>query len=77
MDEKILDIMRNFVEQVNVINKRMVIAIIAVVACLCVFMSIAVGFYFTADYEYGIVSQYQDSGAEQEQTIITGVNDNG
>lgn len=78
MDEKeLFAFVRDFVTQVNTVNKRMVVAIIAVVACLCVFMSIAVVTYFTADYDYGVVSQYQTGGSGQSQTIMNGGETNG
>lgn len=77
MEDRTLEIMHDFVSQVNIINKRMVIAIIAVVACLCVFMSISVISYFYSDYDYGIVSQYQTDGNNQHQTITTGADNNG
>lgn len=72
MDEqtsKALDIAIQCVLKTNEINKRCICAIIAMAIAMCVIVGLMTIPYFAADYDYGIVSQYQSSGEEQSRQI--------
>ena len=70
MVNKIIDNSRQFVEQANEVNKRFVRAFVACVAIMSILIGFIVIVYFTSSYDYGIISQYQDSG--QNQSINMG-----
>jgi hypothetical protein len=76
-EQNLVDTLMKFIEQVNVINKRLVIAIVAVAACVCIMCAVvggmAVHSYFYSDYPYSTLTQSQsENGSAQAQTATNG-----
>lgn len=51
-EEKTVTALLEFVRRTDEINKRLVFALVAIVACMCILMGTIAVSYFTSDYGY-------------------------
>ena len=68
-NKELVEVLQNFVNKVDTINKRLVLAVIVSIAAFCVTSAIVATVYFTSSYDYGMVTQYQSGDGEKTQSI--------
>ena len=64
--------MEKFIDRVDMLNKRLIWAIVAIVFFMCALMGVVAVVYFTASYDYGTVIQTQsqnENSQEQQQKV--------